>query len=471
MEPKKVIIGLVGRIFLSIITLFIFLFFLDIPFNLSRSVNVVLILYIFSASLLLILHLVFTEIKIPFILLLVLDIVFSLILIYSTGLIYSPFIFLLFLIPFSTSSLKWIYAILLNLFIFLLFILLCIFYSTFPGGKRPPLVDEQFWYRFRGSVSMINVVFLLFSLFVVDFLLRRLQKLFSYSSIKKTLMLSNLPVALGFYKPDGTLVEASNFFLKGRFDNEIVATLVREMSSSIYISSSKLTYFSKDNKNYEFSIYPINYTPKRTTEFMVLVKEVASVAGTDVFNKFSLKEILHEIKNPLTVIATAVSYLKENNDAVNTIMKEIEQIKNFIKTIEEKGYKEEGFCQFHNCFKELLEVYKYQLEERKIMVEYFIPEWESVRISKNHLNHILHNIFSNIVKYACHNSKVYVIGYLEYDIEKGTKRLHIKFKNETNEKMGKVGSGLKIIQTLLENYGGTLNFYIEKNTAITEIAI
>ncbi len=471
MKGKEIVVGLIGRIFLSILTLLIFLFFLDIPFNFSRSVNVVLILYISFHSLLLIFHLVFSDIKLPFIFTLILDVIFSLILIYSTGLIYSPFIFLLFLITFSTSSLKWRYAILLNLAIFSLFTLLCVFYNKFVSVDKPPLVDEEFWHRFQGSVSTINIVFLLSSLLFVDFLLRRLHRSFSYSSLKKTLMLSNLPMAIGFYKPDGILIEASNFFVKSQFNNDVISTLVKEMPSDVYMSGPKLTSFTRDGKNYELSIYPINYSNKKTSELMVLIKEMSNPSLNDVFNKFSLKEILHEIKNPLSVISTAVYSAKGNEDIMKIIIKEIEQIKGFIRSIEDKEYGVEKSCQFHYCFKELLDIYKYQFEEKKIVIEYFIPEGEVVQIPKNHLSHILHNVFSNIVKYSRSGSKVYVVGYIEYNIENSIRKFYLKFKNETNEKVAKVGSGLKIIQTLLENYSGKLNFYIENNTAITEISM
>lgn len=332
-------------------------------------------------------------------------------------------------------------------------------------------MDEQFWHRFQGSVSTVSVVFLLSSLLFVDFLLRRLQRLFSYSSLKKTLMLSNLPIAIGFYRPDGILIEASNFFIKSQFDNDVISTLVKEMSCDVYISSPKLTSFTKDGKNYELSIYPVNYSKKKTIELMILVKEMPGLSVDDVFNKFSLKEILHEIKNPLAVISTAVNSLKSGGDVINIIIKEIEQIKGFIKIIENKEYSVEKSCQFHTCFKELLDIYKYQFEEKKIIVEHFIPEGEVVQIPKNHLNHILHNILSNIVKYSRSNSRVYIIGYVEYNIENDTKKFYIKFKNETDEKSIKSGSGLKIIQTLLENYLGKLSFSIESNVAITEISI
>lgn len=352
-----------------------------------------------------------------------------------------------------------------------MFIFLCIFYNKSTVVGKPPFVDEQFWYRFRGPVSTINVVFLLFSILLVDFLLRRLHKLFSYSSLKKTLMLSSLPMAIGFYRRDGILIEASDFFVKSQFDSNVISTLVKEMSNDVYISSPKLTSFTKDGKIYELSIYPINYSQKKTNELMVLIKETFNPLPDTIFNKLSLKEILHEIKNPLSVISAAICSMEGNRDVANVVIKEVEQIKGFIKTIENKEYEGEKSCQFSACFRELLDMYKYQFEERKIVVEYFIPEGEVMQVSKSHLNHILHNIFSNVVKYACDNTKVYVIGYVEYDIDTDSKKFYIKFKNETRERIIKSGSGLKIIQTLLESYRGKLNFYIKDNTAITEISV
>ncbi len=473
MKRIEVVTRFVGRIFLSILALLIILFYLDVPFELGRPVSVILLLYIGFYSLLLLLHSVFVSMRLPFIMLFNLDIVFALIFIYSTGLIYSPFIFLLFLVPLSTSSMKWLWGTIINVMLFSIFIVLCYYYNKFTIENRlPPLVDEKFWHRFQGTTSTMSIMVLLFSLLLIDFLLRRLHRLSSYSSMKKTLILSNIPMAIGFYSLDGSLMEASEYFIKNNFDNPTMRSLIKEISYGSYVSMPMITSFLKDGKNYELSIYPLNYSNKKTNELMVLVKEILSTRNSiNVFDKFSLKEILHEIKNPLTVIRTAIQSMKEDKHISNIVTSEIEQIKNFIDTFEDKEFEKEKLCQFFDCFSEMLDIYRYQFEEKKIAIDYFIPKEVVINIPHNHLKHILHNVFSNIAKYTTINTVVYCVGYIEYNIEKDIKKFKVRFKNQTEETSIKNGSGLKIIQTLLENYGGELKFTISNGIAITEILV
>ncbi|MFN7181259.1 MAG: sensor histidine kinase [Planctomycetota bacterium] len=473
MKGREAIIGFIGRVFLSLVSLAIILFYLDVPFNLVRSVNVILLLYVSFYTFLLVLYFIFPRVQIPYLMLLILDIVFALVFIYSTGLIYSPFIFLFFLISFSTSSLRWIYAVMIHLLLLSIFITLCFYYNRLTHlNKLPPLVDEKFWHRFQGTTSTISVAVLFISLLFIDVLLRRLHRAFSYTSMKKTIMLSNIPLPVGFYTIEGKCVEASDYFIQNKFDTEKFSQLIREVASHSHLNVPRITSFAHDGKNYELSIYPINYSPKKTKEVMVLLKEVLTDNGeSNIFDKFSLQEILHEIKNPLTVISTAIEKIKENKNVYDIVTCEIEQIKNFINALEKKEYRAENMCRFATYFNEMLAIYKYQFDEKKITMEYFIPDREYINIHSNHLKHILHNIFSNIVKYATNNTPVYCIGYVEYNIENARKKFHIKFKNQTCETHIKKGSGLNIIRTLLQDYQGVLYFSIQNGIAITEVVV
>lgn len=195
--------------------------------------------------------------------------------------------------------------------------------------------------------------------------------------------------------------------------------------------------------------------------------------------------IAHEIRNPLTVLSGFLQLMKtdeKNKKNLNVMMSEIERINQIVTEFLVLSKPTSMHYEYHEL-KELLEevltLFQQQMEEMGIQTfletEGHIPK---VYCERNQLKQVLINLLKNAIE-AMENGGIITISLIRYG--KDRVRIHIRDEGDgiSNEDLAKLGDpffttkeegtglGLMVSRKIIDQHGGSLNFFSHKGVGTT----